>query len=95
MTSLYILNLVLFILTFLTTNTQAKLVHQKKDLNGENLLLIYVFDKRLFKNIRLTFSRGFRKNLSRGLFLESPENFSCPKSQSVKLQSASFERLID
>ena len=31
----------------------------------------------------------------RGLFLESPENFSGPKSQfTVKLQSACFEKLI-
>ncbi|XP_015778679.1 PREDICTED: uncharacterized protein LOC107356589 isoform X4 [Acropora digitifera] len=38
MTSLNILNLVLIILTFLTTNPQAKLIHQKKELNvGEEV----------------------------------------------------------
>ena len=38
-------------------------------------------------------SVGIRK-LTRGLFLESPANFSGPKSQLYKLQSACFEKLI-
>ncbi|XP_029185574.2 uncharacterized protein LOC114953487 isoform X2 [Acropora millepora] len=37
MISLNIVNLVLIILTFLTTNPQAKLIHQKKELNGEEV----------------------------------------------------------
>ena len=81
MTSLNIFNLVLIILTFLTTNPQAKLIHKKKELNGENLLLIYEFVRPLFKNILLTFPRGEEESISRGLFLESQENFSGPKGQ--------------
>ena len=40
MTSLIILNLMLFILIILMTNVQAKLIDQKTEINGENLSLI-------------------------------------------------------
>ena len=81
MTSHNILNLVLIILTFLSTNPQAKLIHQKRELNGENLLLIYAFVRRLLKNILLTFPRGFRKNPSAGAcFSKVPRTFRTPKA---------------